>query len=221
MSGGSVIAVVIPVYNGAAFLAEAIDSALAQGDQMLDVLVVDDGSTDASAAVAARYAPRVRLMQQQNRGAAAARNAGVAATAGDFIAFLDADDTWYPGKLAKQLAAFDADASLDMVFGHALQFVMGTESAATPSVPAYLPSAMLVRRAAFDKVGGFSSDVGVGELIDWYGRAVDLGLRSAMLPDLLIRRRIHATNQGVVKRDRYAKDYLRILKQTRDRRREK
>ena len=61
----------------------------------------------------------------------------------------------------------------------------------------------------------------MGELIDWYGRAMDLGLRSAMLPDVLIRRRIHATNQGVVKRDRYAKDYLRILKQTRDRRRAK
>ena len=156
-----VIAVVIPVYNGAAFLAEAIDSALAQGDQLLDVLVVDDGSTDESAAVAARYAPRVRLMQQQNRGAAAARNAGVAATAGDLIAFLDADDTWYPGKLAKQLAAFDADASLDMVFGHALQFVMGTESDATPSVPAYLPSAMLVRRAALRR-RRFLSDVGSG-----------------------------------------------------------
>lgn len=214
------IAVVIPVHNGAAFLAEAIDSALAQSDLALDVLVVDDGSTDDSAAIATRYAPRVRLIRQENRGAAAARNAGVDATTGNFIAFLDADDVWYPGKLARQLAAFQADPSLDMVFGHALQFVMGG-SEATNSVPAYLPSAMLVRRSAFAKVGGFSSDVGVGELIDWYGRAVDLGLRSAMLPDVLIRRRIHATNQGVVKRERYAKDYLRILKQTRDRRREK
>lgn len=216
------IAVIIPVYNGAAFLAEAIDSVLAQNDLALDILVVDDGSNDESAAIASRYAPRVRLVRQENRGAAAARNAGVAATASasDFIAFLDADDVWTPGKLAKQLAAFTADTSLDMVFGHALQFIEGSNGPET-TLPAYLPSAMLVRRPAFERVGGFSSDVGMGELIDWYGRAMDLGLRSAMLPDVLMRRRIHATNQGVVKRDRYAKDYLRILKQTRDRRRAK
>ena len=133
------IAVIIPVYNGAAFLAEAIDSVLAQSDLALDILVVDDGSTDESAAIASRYAPRVRLVRQENRGAAAARNVGVAATASRATSSRSSMRTTcgIPGKLAKQLAAFTADTSLDMVFGHALQFIEGSNGPETtrPRIP--------------------------------------------------------------------------------------
>jgi glycosyl transferase family 2 len=95
--------VVIPTYNRAALLSEALDSVFAQDIPSLEAVVVDDGSTDGTAGVAAAYGGRVRYLRQANRGPAAARNAGVALAAGELIAFLDSDDLWLPGKLAAEL----------------------------------------------------------------------------------------------------------------------
>lgn len=86
----------MPCYNGQAYIAEAIDSVLRQTHQDFELIVVDDGSTDASAAIVAGYGERVRVLRQANRGVSAARNAGIAASRGDFIAFLDSDDYWEP-----------------------------------------------------------------------------------------------------------------------------
>ncbi len=99
------VSAVIPCYNGAEFLREAIDSALGQTYPPLDVIVVDDGSTDDSAAIAASYGPPVRVLRQENQGESVARNRGIDEARGDWIAFLDADDYWEPTKLEKQIAA--------------------------------------------------------------------------------------------------------------------
>src|SRR5207237_4177688 len=100
------VSAVIPVFNRVRSIGAAIDSALAQDMKELEVLVVDDGSTDATREVVGGHPdPRVRLIARERRGgAAAARNAGIAAAAGDYIAFLDSDDVWLPGKLAWQPA---------------------------------------------------------------------------------------------------------------------
>ncbi|WP_324780172.1 glycosyltransferase family 2 protein [Thiobacillus sedimenti] len=102
------ISVVIPCYNGAAFLHEAIDSALSQIGVDHEVIVVNDGSTDDSRAIMARYGPRIRVVDQANAGLPAARNAGIRAAQGALFAFLDADDWWAPDFLAKLSAALDA-----------------------------------------------------------------------------------------------------------------
>src|SRR5690349_2600271 len=94
------VSVVIPVFDGEAYLAAAIESALAKTYARVEVIVVDDGSTDGSASVAARY--DVRLVRQSNRGVSAACNAGVEAARGELIAFLDADDLWPPERLEIQ-----------------------------------------------------------------------------------------------------------------------
>jgi glycosyltransferase involved in cell wall biosynthesis len=109
------VSVIIPTYNYACFLREAIDSALVQTRPPLEVIVVDDGSTDDTAAVLARYGDRIRVLRQQNQGVATARNTGIAAARGDYLAFLDSDDAWHPRKLELQMQRFEAEPELGLV----------------------------------------------------------------------------------------------------------
>ena len=104
------VSVVVPAYNAARFLPEAIDSVLAQSIADVEVIVVDDGSTDGTESVVGRYGAPVRYVRQSNRGVSVARNRGIEESRGRYVAFLDADDTWYPSKLEKQLAALERQA---------------------------------------------------------------------------------------------------------------
>jgi glycosyltransferase involved in cell wall biosynthesis len=101
--GKPLVSIIMPCYNGEAFLAEAVGSVLGQTFRDFELIVVDDGSTDGSAGILARYGDPVRVMRQANRGVSAARNAGIEAARGNFIAFLDADDTWEPDFLEEMV----------------------------------------------------------------------------------------------------------------------
>ncbi len=220
------VSVIIPVYNCERYLAEAIESVLAQSHPAREIIVVDDGSTDGSARVVRRFSSAVRYVFQPNAGIGAARNRGVALAEGDFLAFLDADDLWTEDKLGLQLAAFAEDPGLEAVFGLAIQFHSPEIDAAARSrihcpsrpAPGYVAGAMLVRRSAFERVGPFEAGWRVGEFVDWYLRATEAGLRERVLPEVVLRRRLHKTNQGIRERAA-ATDYARILKASLDRRR--
>ena len=226
MSAAPLVSVVVPVYDGARYLGAAIESVLAQAYRPLEVVVVDDGSRDGSAAVARAFGEPVRVCGQPHAGIAVARNTGVAHARGALLAFLDADDLWTADKLARQLAALEADPSLDLVFAHARQFLSPDLDPATARqlrcppepVPGRIPGTLLARRAAVDRVGPFDTTRRVGEFIDWYGRAVDLGLRQCLLPETLLLRRLHGRNTGIRARDAQT-DYVQILKAALDRRR--
>src|SRR5215471_18905764 len=127
MNSNPRVSVIIPVYNCEQYLAEAIQSALSQTGSTLEVIVVDDGSTDASAEVARSFGSRVRYCYQANAGIGAARNCGIAMAVGNLYAFLDADDRYVKGKLAKQIAVLEDDPSLDMVLGQVVQLQDGPE----------------------------------------------------------------------------------------------
>jgi len=221
------ISVVIPAYNAERYLREAFESVQTQNHPSLEILIIDDGSKDKTADVAGSLGPAVRYVFQENAGAAAARNRGVEMAAGDFIAFLDADDLWVEGKLARQMEAFRRKPETDIVLGLAEQFISPELDAETrarilcpPGVQAgYLPSAVVVRKTSFAKAGPFDTKLSVGEFIDWYSRAEEKGLRVEVIPHLVLRRRLHTTNQGQTKREDYGKDYLRILKARLDRKR--
>ena len=209
------VAVVIPAFNAGAYLGEAIASVMAQGPAVAQLVVVDDGSADDTAEVAASF-PGVTLLRQVNRGIGAARNAGVRAVTGQFLAFLDADDLWPAGRLAVMLESLRTNASVDAVFGTAVEFGAGPED----GEPTFgqLAGTMLIRRAAFDRVGAFREDVKVGEFIDWWARAEEAGVRHAALPDVVLRRRIHTTNTGIVQAGS-RQDYVRVLRAALERRR--
>jgi glycosyltransferase involved in cell wall biosynthesis len=228
MTESPVVSVIIPVFNYDRYLAEAIESVLGQTYQNLEVIVVDDGSTDRSGEVAKSFAGRgVKYCHQVNAGIGPARNTGVELARGDFLAFLDADDRWPLEKTERQLAAFESDPELEMCFGQAVQLQNGSEWEAGVKenklpeaglVPGMVPGTMLIKRAAFDSVGKFQGGLKVGEFIDWYARAVELQIRSLVLPDLFLWRRIHDSNQGVRERQSVT-DYARVLKAKLDRKR--
>jgi glycosyltransferase involved in cell wall biosynthesis len=221
------VSVVIPVYNCERYLAEAIESVLAQTYRPIEIIVVDDGSTDGSAQVAKRFTDSVRYCFQANSGTSAARNRGASLASGTFFAFLDADDLWVVDKLTRQMAVFGDDPGLDVVFGHVQQFcspeldehIKKTLYCPAEAMPGYLPGAMLIKRDAFLRVGPFETDWQAAEALAWYSRVVEKGLRSLMLSDVVLRRRLHISNKGIDERTLQRKEYLRILKASLDRRR--
>jgi len=219
------ISVIIPVYNGERYLAEALASVLAQRVAANEILVVDDGSTDGSAAVAHRF-PTVRYQWQPQAGASAARNHGVELAQSELFAFLDADDLWLPDKLAHQLAYLQNHPAVDMVFGQVQQFYSAelADAEERPPMPGgeqmagYHVGAMLIRRAAWEKVGPFDPQWQVAHFIEWYRRAIRQGLQPAILPDVVMKRRIHTTNLGIREHQRARSEYLLLAKMQLDQR---
>jgi glycosyltransferase involved in cell wall biosynthesis len=221
------ISVMIGVYNAERYLAEAIESVFAQSYRPLELIVVDDGSDDGSGDVARGYGDGLTYAHQANAGNGSARNHAVRLASGELFAFLDADDRFLPEKLEHQFAALEADLDLDMVFGYVREFVSpeltDTERAsvrppAAEPMPWPAPNLMLIRRESFAGVGPFSEDVKVGVTVDWYARAKEAGLRGAVLPEVVLERRLHLTNNGLRERDS-RQQYLHVLKASLDRRR--
>jgi glycosyltransferase involved in cell wall biosynthesis len=220
------VSVMIGAYNAAPYLGEAIDSVLAQDYEPIELIVVDDGSTDGTAEVARSFAG-VRVISQENGGNGAARNSAVAAASGDLYAFLDADDRFTPGKLTLQKAALDGDPELDMVFGHVQEFLspeLDEQTRARLRPPAQepmpwtAPNLMLIRRESFQRVGPFTTSVRVGVTVDWFARAEEAGLRHSILPEVVLERRLHTQNNGL-RESASRSQYLEVIRQAMQRRR--
>ncbi len=222
--GNPLVSVIMPVYNCEKYLSDALNSIVSQTYNHFEIILLNDGSTDRSEEIAVRFKQRIRYHYQANSGIGAARNAGIDMGSGSFFAFLDADDVWTHEKIALQMASFRSNPDLDVVFGHVRQFI----SPELPSdikvqlkcpqepMPGRLPGAMLVRRESFFRVGYFSR--AIGEALDWILRAEDLGLKTKMLSDVVLHRRLHSTNSVLVNPD-VRMDYVRYLKSALDRRR--
>jgi glycosyltransferase involved in cell wall biosynthesis len=220
------ISVMIGAYNAAPYLGEAIDSVFAQDYEPIELIVVDDGSTDGTADVARSFA-EVQVIQQENGGNGAARNRAVENASGELYAFLDADDRFTPGKLTLQKVALDADPGLDIVFGHVREFLSPeldeeTRARLRPPAPDPMPwtapNLMLVRRESFERVGPFTTAVRVGVTVDWFARAAEAGLRYSILPDVVLERRLHTQNNGL-RESASRSQYLKVIRQAMERRR--
>jgi glycosyltransferase involved in cell wall biosynthesis len=188
----ALVSAVIPNYNYGALLAGAIDSVLSQTYSPVECIVVDDGSTDDTGAVLASYDGRIRIIRQDRRGPAAARNAGIRAARGEYIALLDADDWWEPEKIAVQIRCLERRPELGAVGcrvrrldaeGHVLDDLPPStaHSRCQDNVRALALrrlwmggscSGVLARRAVFDAIGGFDEELRAAE--DW-----DMWLRLA------------------------------------------
>jgi glycosyltransferase involved in cell wall biosynthesis len=229
MTTTPLVSAIVPVFNGRDYLGAALQSILAQDYGNLEVIVVDDGSEDGTAAVARSY-DAVRVLSQENRGHAAAKNTGIAAARGEFLGFLDADDLWEPGKLTAQVAHLAAHSDVGAVVcrqrifadpgttlpGWLEERLAREHIAGAPA--AFIPSALLARRTALEQVGGFDVRFRHGNDSDWFFRARDAGVRVDVLPEVLIARRFHSSNLSYETNAMQA-DLLRVVKASFDRRR--
>jgi glycosyltransferase involved in cell wall biosynthesis len=197
----SLASVIVPVYNGERYLAEALESIEAQDYRPLEVIVVDDGSDDSSLAIAGAF-PSVRRLRQEHTGAAAARNRGLTAARGEFISFHDADDVMVPDKLSVQVGYLVEHPEVGCVLARATPFLepgtppppwLAREMTGGDAGIVYFVSAV-VRRAAAARVGGFNEAYRLCDDVDWLGRLRSAGVEIAVLDSVVARRRIHSSN---------------------------
>ncbi|MDR7521673.1 MAG: glycosyltransferase family A protein [Armatimonadota bacterium] len=200
------VSVIIPAYNAEPFIRAAIESVLAQTYRAGEILVVDDGSTDGTAAAVQPFHPHVRLINQVNQGPSAARNTGILSSSGELLAFLDADDIWCPEFLQQAVSLLEARPGVDVVYTWA-QFVdqdggllpdrlcSSLESLTLRRLllggDPVLFSSVVARRSAFARVGLFDPSLRQAEDWDMILRMVAAGIRFASIPRALVYRRVH------------------------------
>ena len=214
----------MPCYNCELYIGEAIGSILAQGIGSLQIVVIDDGSTDRSAEIARGFGAPVECHSQPNAGISPSRNAGVARARGKYLAFLDADDIWTPGGLKLRLERLGQGA--ECVFGGVENFISPDLSpeererfgSIAPAMTGRLAGSMLIERAAFNRVGLFDVSLKVGETLDWVARAEHAEIDTVFIDDLVLRRRIHRSNTCIRLKDEKG-DYLKVLRTSLARRR--
>ena len=222
------VSCIVPVFNGEPYLREAVESILAQTHRPLEIVIADDGSTDASPRIAREFGKGIRYVRQDTAGPSATRNFGLAAATGAFVAFLEADDLWHPEKLSRQIARFDARPELDVCVTHARNVwipELATEARRrgdprAQGVPGFIVSAIVARRTLFERVGLFDTTLTFTGHTDWLLRAVDHGGVVEALPEVLTYHRMHHTNLTRRRAAACRAEYLRMLSMSLARRRQ-
>lgn len=226
ISAEPLVSAIIPAHDCERYVGEAIRSALAQTYPNIEVIVVDNASTDGTEGVAAGFGEEITVVTEGRRGIGPARNAGVAAARGDYVAFLDCDDLWDARKTELQLAAFEDDPVPDIVMGHVQQFASPDLDPAllselripdTPQ-PGLFTGAALVPRGVLNRIGPWREEVKVSDGLEWFLAARRLGLREVMLPEVVTLRRVHGRNTSILRRG-LRTEWARVLKQELDERR--
>lgn len=193
------ISVVVPAWNAALHIGDAIDSVLSQSVTPDEIIVVNDGSTDHTCECVRKFGSRITLIEQSNAGAAAARNRGIAEARGEAIALLDADDLMAPRRLELQGALLAHDPHCAIVLGKQQTFrsdperlALGNGAAGSPAVrPGFVPSAATVRADAFALVGPFDPSLRIGDFLEWIRRAQSRGAPIREMEEVVAYRRLH------------------------------
>ena len=213
------VSVLMAVFNGEDYVADAVDSVLDELEPEDELIVVDDGSTDRTANVLSSYAGRIQVLHQPNAGQSSALNAAVAMAWGEFLAFNDADDLWVAGRMREQLAALARNAALDGVYGMSEQFVspeLDSETRARIEPPKTLLvgqvlACLLVRRAGFERVGSFDGNLRYAHFHDWLQRSRTVGLVTSVTDNVVHRRRLHPANTGRIRRGERDAEVMQVL----------
>jgi len=219
------VSVILPVYNGEAYLAEAVESVLRQAYRPLEIIIVDDGSIDGTAGVAASFSKNIRYVYQPNAGPSAARNRGLKMAGGDLIGFLDADDLWTEDALDTQLRYLADDPTVQVVVGytHQIRKTNTSSSVSTYEVfseawPALSLGSTIIRKNAFKKIGCFDQTMKFCEDVDWLMRAKETDLPMVIHKNVIQFYRRHDHNLTSQK-ELGKKYFVTALKMSLDRRR--
>lgn len=211
------VSVIIPLHDHAHTVLAAVESALQQrnlpDDVRIEVTVVDDASTDGGADLLDPNTVTV-IRQPSRRGAAAARNLGVTHSTGEFLVFLDSDDLLAPNRIANQLAVLAESPDLDAVSGQIEEFAdegYVPPRAPRTATPTLMAGVLMMRRAAFESVGGFNEQIESREVVEWGARLQRSGATIAQLHEVVLLRRFHAKNHGLD--GTHSADLLRAVRQ--------
>ncbi len=227
MKKGDLISVVLAVYNGEKYLHEAIASVISQSYGNLELIIVDDGSTDTSKDIIQAFNDeRIRYFYQANQGQPRALNNGISNAKGKYLTFIDADDLWDRDRLSVQYSYLQDHPDIDLLFSHIRQFISPEltdaekENLFIPKVeqPGISKISLFCLTSCFMKVGMFSDAYAVGDFIEWYNRAKELNLNTEVLKSVLAHRRIHKSNMGIVQAHKRG-EFARIMKAALDKRR--
>jgi glycosyltransferase involved in cell wall biosynthesis len=223
VSSRELVSVVVPTFNRAAFVCDAIASISAQGDG-IEIVVVDDGSTDDTERVVAAKGTKVTYVRLEHRGVSAARNRGILAARGQLLAFLDSDDLWPNDSLARRRAHLDRHPDVDLVYGLArIRHIGNLRRKLGPydeNVPIRFPllGSMLCKRTVFDRVGLFDEALEHAEDVDWFARVKESRIPTSTIDEVTLEYRLHDGNM-TFDVDRNQAFLLRALKKSLDRRR--
>jgi len=215
MSDSPRISVLLPVRDGEKYIAESLDSIAAQGIDDMEVIIVNDGSTDRSVEIAADHELDPHIAHQPPAGYGAALNHLLSLARGQWLAFIDADDAW-PGERLRQMLALAEAETCDWIHGQMINCDESLRPVEPPRSWRGL-TVSLIRRDAANRVGSFRTDISHGANIDWIARAAGMDLRFANLEVPVLLRRIHDTNMGVTGRPKAKADLFRILRDHRAR----
>lgn len=215
------VSVIIPVYNGAKFLEEALQSVFAQDYSNLEIIVVDDGSTDNSAEIVQRF-PWVKYIYQKNQGVSVARNTAITKASGEYIAFIDSDDIWMPEKLSVQIEVMLKHTEFRITTTDKTNFLEpGTQLPRHleqlddwETMEEIIPSTMLIHKSVFSEIGKFSPDYKSSEDIEWIRRAIDANISIKKIEKNLVRRRLHGENLSWVMVSDHKTNLMRILRES-------
>lgn len=221
VSAQPLISCIVPVFNGERYLQEALDSILSQTWRPIEIVLVDDGSTDGTERIARRYPDSVRYVLQEHAGVAAARNLGLHSAKGEFVSFLDSDDLWHPEKLERQMGRFASGGHVDICIVHQQNFWIPEmqheaeryrDHPAMQPKPGYVCQTLLTRAETFRKVGNFDPSLRIGEDTDWYSRAEMMGLVVDVVGEVMVWRRLHGGNLSLLRYSSKGRDeQLRVV----------
>lgn len=219
------VSCIVPVHNGAEFLADALGSIVEQDYPAIEVIVIDDGSVDDSVEVAQSF-EQVRLFQHANCGNAAARNRGIDVAQGEYLAFLDQDDLWARDKISCQVEAMQANPELLYCYGMTEFFLQQQPSPAwfqdkllEGSHAGFGPGVLLAHRLAFERLGRFDENLNTTSDVEWFVQATEQAAPCKMLPQVMLRKRVHDAAQSSKTR-MYHPELLKVLRRSIARRRE-
>jgi glycosyltransferase involved in cell wall biosynthesis len=205
------VSAIIGVRDGEGYLGEALDSIAEQCLKDLEVIVVDDGSKDASADIAAGHSISPRVLSQGPLGVGAALNSGIRLARGRYLAFLDCDDVWPKGRLDLMIGVIGQDSAIDGVLGKAVNTDKYLNAISSPQ-PARVIGAWIIKRTSALKIGEFRTDVAHAAIMDWSSRANHAGLKFKTLNEVVLLRRIHGANLGIRDRSRARVDLLQVIR---------
>ncbi len=206
--------VVIPAFNAEKYIEQTLQSLLMQTVRAREIIVVDDGSTDRTAVIAAQYHHSVKVISTANQGAGSATSQGLNQVSSDIVALIDSDDLWHPNKSALQLKILkDTSLQCDAILTKIEAFGDTHLKTTIPEHSHWSRSTLMIKMSAYRKVGEVRDmPNGYGEMIDWFSRAKDCGLKFQLVDEVLAYRRIHSDSLSFKADHKHSKDFLRIAK---------